>query len=305
MSILVSGTVALDSIETSSEKRLDILGGSASYASVAAAFGGQVVDLCAVVGHDFPLAAMEMFHAKGVRTDCLQVEPNDTTFRWSGRYEDNMNHRETLSVSLDVLEKFRPKLNEAARDARIVLLANMSPQNQLEVLSQANPKAFVIADSMDLWINIAKDALIEVMGKADLFVINEDEAKQFTGTSNLVTAGHRLRAMGPKQVVVKKGEHGAMLFGEGHFFSTTAFPLDTLQDPTGAGDTFAGGIAGYLAGLGKKADELTFVDMNRAVVQGTVMASFTCEEFGIDRLATLTLAEFDQRRDMFRNYAAF
>jgi sugar/nucleoside kinase (ribokinase family) len=304
MSVLVAGTVALDSIETPVSTREDLLGGSASYASLSAAFGGQTVDLCSVVGTDFPKAHMDLFHAKGVRTDCVQVEEGKT-FRWSGRYFDDMNHRETLSVSLDVLEKFQPKLDDQAKKAGVVLLANMSPDNQLTVLAQANPKAFFIADSMDLWINIAKDQLMQVLGKVDLFVINEDEAKMFSGTNNLITAGHRIRSFGPKQVVVKKGEHGAMLFGEGHFFTTTAFPLEEVADPTGAGDTFAGGIAGYLAGLGKKKDEITFVDMNRAVVQGSVMASFTCEAFSIDRLAALTQEEVNQRGELFRSYSAF
>jgi cytidine kinase len=304
MSVLVAGTVALDSIETPVSKRADLLGGSASYASISAAFSGGVVDLCSVVGTDFPQEHVELFKSKGVRLDCVQIEEGKT-FRWSGKYFEDMNHRETISVSLDVLEKFQPKLNEAAKQADVVLLANMSPDNQLSVLDQANPKAFFIADSMDLWINIAKEGLLKVLNRVDLFVINEDEAKLFTGTNNLITAGHRIRAMGPKQVVVKKGEHGAMLFGDGHFFTTTAYPLETVADPTGAGDTFAGGIAGYLSTLGKKRDEITFVDMNRAIVQGSVMASFTCEAFSIDRLAALTAAEVSARSELFRSYCAF
>lgn len=304
MSVLVAGTVALDSIQTPTSSRTDLLGGSASYAALSAAFGGQTVDLCSVVGTDFPQQHMDLLHAKGVRTDCVQIEEGKT-FRWSGRYFDDMNERETLSVSLDVLEKFQPKLNDAAKEAKVVLLANMSPENQLSVLDQANPYAFFIADSMDLWINIARENLLKVLARVDLFVINEGEAKLFTGTNNLITAGHRIRAMGPKQVVVKKGEHGAMLFGEGHFFTATAYPLEDLVDPTGAGDTFAGGAAGHLAGLNKSKDEITFVDMNRAIVHGSVMASFTCQAFSIDRLAALEQADVNDRAQLFRSYCAF
>ena len=303
MSVIVAGTIALDSIETPSSKRADLLGGSASYAALAASFSSPV-HLCSIVGTDFPKPHLGLFHGKKINTDCVQIEEGKT-FRWSGRYFDDMNQRETLSVSIDVLEKFQPKLDEAASKASVVLLANMSPENQLAVLSQANPKAFVIADSMDLWITIAKEKLLEVLAKSDLFVINEGEAKQLTETNNLITAGHRLLTHGPKQVVIKKGEHGALLFGSGHFFSTTAFPLHEVADPTGAGDTFAGGIAGYLSSLGRSKDSITFIDVNRAIVQGTVLASFTCEAFSTDRLVALTQDEIDERREQFRSYTAF
>ena len=303
MSVVVAGTIALDSIETPAAQRADLLGGSASYAALAASFSAPV-HLCSIVGTDFPKEHLELFHNKSINTDCVQIEEGKT-FRWSGRYFDDMNQRETLSVSIDVLEKFQPKLDDAAKQAKVVLLANMSPENQLSVLSQANPHAFVIADSMDLWITIAKEKLMEVLAKSDLFVINEGEAKQLTETNNLITAGHRLLTHGPKQVVIKKGEHGALLFGNGHFFSTTAFPLQEVADPTGAGDTFAGGIAGYLSQLGKSKEEITFVDVNRAIVQGTVLASFTCEAFSTDRIVSLTAAEMDARRELFRGYTAF
>jgi cytidine kinase len=303
MSVLVAGTIALDSIETPISKREDLLGGSASYAAVAASFSSPV-NLCSIVGTDFPKAHLDLFHSKGINTECVQIE-DGKTFRWSGRYFDDMNQRETLSVSIDVLEKFQPKLNEVSAKCPVVLLANMSPENQLSVIDQISEKSFIIADSMDLWITIAREKLLEVLAKSDLFVINEGEAKMLTETNNLITAGHRLLTHGPKQVVIKKGEHGALLFGSGHFFNTTAYPLHEVADPTGAGDTFAGGIAGYLSGLGKSKDEITFVDLNRAIVQGTVLASFTCEAFSMDRLAQLTPAEVDERREAFRSYTAF
>lgn len=303
MSVIVAGTIALDSIETPTTKRADILGGSAAYAALAASFNAPV-HLCSIVGTDFPQPHLDLFKSRGIDTNCIHIEEGKT-FRWSGKYLDDMNQRETLSVSIDVLEKFKPKLDESASKASVVLLANMSPQNQLEVLEQTDPNAFVIADSMDLWITIAKEELMKVLARSDLFVINEGEAKQLTETNNLITAGHRLLTHGPKKVVIKKGEHGALLFGEGHFFSTTAFPLHELVDPTGAGDTFAGGIAGYLSGLNKKNDEITFIDVNRAIVQGTVLASFTCEDFSMDRLVSLTQKDIDERRDLFKTYTAF
>jgi sugar/nucleoside kinase (ribokinase family) len=255
------------------------------------------VQLCAIVGSDFPAEHRELLTSHGIDLDNVETVEGGKTFRWTGRYHDDMNHRETLSVSIDVLEQFNPRLNAAAAAVKIVLLANMSPDNQLDVLKQLSGKPFIIADSMDLWINIARDRLLDLMKEVDLFVINEDESKLFVDTSNLINAGRKLQAMGPKYVVVKKGEHGALLFGPDQLFMTCAYPLTAVADPTGAGDTFAGGMAGHLASLGKA--EFTFADLSAAVVYGSVLASFTCQEFGVKRLATLTseqaaarLAEF-------------
>jgi sugar/nucleoside kinase (ribokinase family) len=296
MSVLVSGTIALDSIHTSSEIHNELLGGSASYAALAAGLNTPV-QLCAIVGSDFPAEHRELLTSHGIDLDNVETVEGGKTFRWTGRYHDDMNHRETLSVSIDVLEQFNPRLNAAAAAVKIVLLANMSPDNQLDVLKQLSGKPFIIADSMDLWINIARDRLLDLMKEVDLFVINEDESKLFVDTSNLINAGRKLQAMGPKYVVVKKGEHGALLFGPDQLFMTCAYPLTAVADPTGAGDTFAGGMAGHLASLGKA--EFTFADLSAAVVYGSVLASFTCQEFGVKRLATLTseqaaarLAEF-------------
>ena len=297
MSVLISGSVALDSIHTSSEIHHELLGGSASYAALAAGLNTPV-QLCAIVGSDFPAGHRALLTGHGIDLDNVEVVEGGKTFRWTGRYHDDMNHRETLSVSIDVLEQFNPRLNPAAAAVKVLLLANMSPDNQLDVLKQCTGRPFVIADSMDLWINIARDRLIELMGKVDLFVINEDEAKLFVDTPNLINAGHKLQAMGPKYVVVKKGEHGALLFGPGQLFMTCAYPLRNVADPTGAGDTFAGGVAGHLASLGKQ--EFTFSDLSAAVVYGSVLASFTCEEFGVKRLAALTNDEAAARLAEFR-----
>ncbi len=297
MSILVSGSVALDSIHTSTAIHHELLGGSASYAALAAGLNTPV-QLCAIVGSDFPAEHSALLRDHGIDMENVEVVEGGRTFRWTGRYHDDMNHRETLDVSIDVLEHFNPKLNAAAAAVKVLLLANMSPDNQLDVLKQCAAQPFVIADSMDLWINIARPRLLELMQKVDLFVINEDEAKLFVETSNLVKAGHKLRAMGPKYVVVKKGEHGAMLFGPDQLFMSCAYPLLHVADPTGAGDTFAGGVAGYLASLGKTS--FTFSDLSAAVVYGSVLASFTCEEFGVKRLATLTSEEAAARLAEFR-----
>lgn len=297
MSILISGTVALDSIHTPTETHHELLGGSASYAALAASLEAPVF-ACSIVGQDFPLEHSELLLGNGI--DISNIEfAEGRTFRWTGRYHENMNHRETLDVSIDVLEKFAPRLTPQAAGASIVLLANMSPDNQLAVVNQCHSAPFVIVDSMDLWINIARPGLLEVMKRADLFVINEDEAKMFTEADNLVNAGWRLMEMGPKHVVVKKGEHGALLFGpDRQFFATPAYPLTAVADPTGAGDSFAGGLAGSLAGLGGKTP--SFSDLARGVVRGSVVASFTCEAFGVKRLAAVTREEAAARVNDFR-----
>lgn len=297
MSVLISGSVGLDSIHTSSEIHHELLGGSAAYASLAAALSTPV-QLCAIVGADFPAEHRALLTGHGVDLDNVEVVEGGKTFRWTGRYHDDMNHRETLDVSIDVLAQFKPALNPAAAGVKVLLLANMSPDNQLDVLSQCLGNPFVIADSMDLWINIARPRLLELMRKVDLFVINEDETKLFVETSNLIVAGQRLLELGPKYVVVKKGEHGALLFGPDKLFMTCAYPLKKVSDPTGAGDTFAGGIAGHLASLGKT--EFTFSDLSNAVVYGSVLASFTCEEFGVKRIAALTRDEAETRLAEFR-----
>lgn len=302
MSVLIAGSVALDSIHTTTEIHNEMLGGSAAYAGMAAALTGAPTQLCAIVGTDFPEPHRALLNSKDINLDNLDVVEG-RTFRWTGRYHDDMNHRETLDVSIDVLEKFNPRLTAAAATARVVLLANMSPDNQIDVLNQLTGKPFVILDSMDLWINIARARLEELMKRVDLFVINEDEARIFMDVRNLITAGQMLRALGPKYVVIKKGEHGALLFGPGGFFCTCAYPLQKVADPTGAGDTFAGGMAGHLASLGTA--EITFADLSRAVVYGSVLASFTCEEFGVKRLGQLTAGEVAGRLAEFRTYVAF
>ena len=296
MSVLVAGTIAIDDIKTPTSSHKNLLGGSACYAAISASYFAPTI-LQGIVGQDFPAEHVETLKKHGV--DMRGVEfAEGKTFYWSGEYFDNMNTRETLDVQLNVIEDYHPKLEESVAKSRIVLLANMSPVTQMEVLEQCQAE-FIIADTMDLWINVTPEPLKALLQKIDLLVINDGEAKQLADTNNLITAGNRLREMGPKYVVVKKGEHGSMLFAKDHFFSCGAYPLHEVLDPTGAGDTFAGALAGYLA---KSEGEITFQNLCQGVVHGTVMASFVCEAFSTKMLHELDDAQIQARYDEFIRY---
>ncbi len=302
MEVTTVGTIALDTVTTPEATRHDQLGGSAAYAALSASYFAPV-HIVSIVGKDFPQKYLDLFTSRGINTESIEVVDGES-FRWSGEYFEDMNTRETKSVAINVLEKFQPKLAPAAKAAPLVLLANCSPDNQLDTLAQIENPAFVVSDSMDLWIDIARDRLLDMLKKTDLFVINDSEARQFMQTKNTITAGHRLLELGPKHVVVKKGEHGALLFGpNGRFFSAGAYPLHEVHDPTGAGDSFAGGIAGHLASLGRT--EFDFTDLARAVVHGTVMASYNCESFSTDRLESLTPALIAERFEEFQRISRF
>ncbi|MDA0814409.1 MAG: PfkB family carbohydrate kinase [Verrucomicrobia bacterium] len=301
MSVIVAGPIALDTIETPTEKRDNVLGGSASYAAISASYFAPV-QLVGVIGTDFPEQHLDIFRNLNIGIEGIETADGQT-FRWSGRYFDDMNQRETVDIALNVVADYHPKLTESSKAARVALPANMAPQKQLQVLDQLDSSTFVVADSMDLWINSEREALVDLLRQIDLLVINEGEAKLFAQTRNLITAGHRLRDLGPNYVVIKKGEHGALLFGEGQFFSTVAYPLPHVLDPTGAGDSFAGGLVGFLSALGK--DSLDFGDLSRSIVYGTVMASFNCESFSTDRLQSLTQEQIDSRVHEFRSYTTF
>ena len=300
MSVLVAGSVGIDHIKTPHEEAHNLLGGSASYAAVSASFSSPV-NLVSIVGNDFPQEHADFFKARNINLDGVEFADGET-FRWSGEYFDDLNSRETLDVHLNVLEHYNPNLNGDCRDSRIVLLANAGPDTQLKVLEQTEAPVFSVADTMDLWITVMRDELLQLLGKIDMLVINDSEARQLTETNNLIVAGEKMLAMGPKYIVLKKGEHGALLFGrEGEFFTAGAFPLRTVHDPTGAGDTFVGGIAGHLAATGK--DRIAFEDLAEGIVHGTVMASYTCEQFGLRRLGAIGQEDVDQRKDEFRRYA--
>ncbi len=303
MSVLVSGSIAIDNVKTTKASQENLLGGSASYAAIAASFFSPV-GLVAVVGRDFPQEHLNIFKGRDINLEGVEFSEGET-FRWTGEYMEDMNDRETLSVALNVLESWQPAVADSQKVATTVnLLANSHPLNQHAVVDQlADGPGFTIADTMDLWIQISRHELESLLKRIDLLVLNDSEAKLMMDTSNVVSAGHRLRAMGPKYVIIKKGEHGAMLFGDGEFFACPAFPLHDVFDPTGAGDSFIGGFAGYLASLGKK--EYDFADLKSGIARGTILASFTCESFSTHSLHDLTPAAFSERLETFRQYCEF
>lgn len=302
MSVLVSGSIAIDHVKTQKASQENLLGGSASYAAIAASFFAPS-HIVGVVGHDFPQEHLDLLKSRQINLEGIEFSEGET-FRWSGEYMEDMNERETLEVALNVLESWKPSVAESQKDATINLLANAHPLNQHDVIDQVSDgPSFTIADTMDLWIQISRHDLERLLKRIDLLVLNDSEAKLMMDTSNIVAAGRQLREMGPKYVIVKKGEHGAMLFGETDFFTCPAFPLDDVFDPTGAGDSFIGGFAGYLASLGKK--EYSFDDLTSAIARGTILASFTCESFSTHALQSLTLEKFEERLQQFRDYCDF
>lgn len=301
MSVLVVGSIALDDIETPLEKHPDLLGGSASYSATAASYFAPV-NLVGIVGEDFPPEHLEFFRSRKIDLTGLQQVPGKT-FRWSGKYHWDMNSRETLSVALNVFETFSPDLPESYTQPSIALLANIAPALQNHVLDQVGDPKFIIADTMDLWIDIAKDELLRLLPRVDLLILNDGEARQLTGESSLVKAGRELQELGPAYVAIKKGEHGCLLFGPGEFFICPAYPLEDIHDPTGAGDTFAGGVAGYLASL--RGEEVTFDDLKKAIVYGSVLASFNVEAFSLERLRKLDGSEIENRLRLLKLMSHF
>lgn len=301
MSVLVVGSIALDTVKTPVEEHADLLGGSASYAAVGASFFTGV-NLVGVVGDDFPKAHVDYFDSLKIDLTGLQTVPGKT-FRWSGEYHWDLNTRTTRSVELNVFEHFTPTLPASFIDTPYVLLANIAPKLQSHVLDQMQRPKFIIADTMDLWIDIAKDDLLALLKRVDLLILNDGEARQLTGETSLIKAGDRIRKLGPKFVALKKGEHGCLLFGPDMFFSCGAYPLEDIHDPTGAGDTFAGGLAGYLAS--RDNGEITFEHLRRAVVYGSVLASYNVEAFSLERMRRLTTQDIDQRYQMFKHMSHF
>ncbi len=289
MSILVVGSVAFDSISTPFGQVEDILGGSACYFSTSASFFTDV-NLVAVIGEDFPQEHIDFLKSRNVNLDGLQQVPGQT-FRWKGRYEYDLNEAHTLETHLNVFENFKPQLPESYRDAEYVFLANIDPELQLEVLEQVRNPKLVACDTMNFWIGGKKEQLIKTLAKVDILVINEGEARQLADEPNLIKAAQIIRGFGPKTLVVKRGEYGVLMFSEGSTFAAPAYPLEEVFDPTGAGDTFAGGFVGYLAST-RNLDEK---NLRKAIVFGTVMASFTVEKFSLDRLREIDHQEIADR----------
>jgi sugar/nucleoside kinase (ribokinase family) len=300
MPLLVVGSIALDCIETPTDKRDDVLGGSAVFFSYAASFFSPV-RMIGAVGEDWPQQHTRLLEDRGIDTSGLQTISGGRTFRWRGRYMPNMNDRETLEVHLNVLGDFQPQLNGTHRDCRFLFLGNASPVVQLSVLDQAAGAELTVADTMDLWINIQRDELAQLLKRIDGLVLNDSEAKLLAEDENLVRAGQAVLAMGPKFVVIKKGEHGAMFFSEHEMYVMPAFPTATVLDPTGAGDSFAGGMMGHLAALGRFDAQA----LKEALAYGVVTASFTVEDFSLDRLASLSRHDLDHRLAEYRKMLTF
>lgn len=302
MSVLIVGSVALDDIETPLASHKNLLGGSASYSSIAASYFCPV-NFVGIVGEDFPPEHIELFERKKIDLQGLQKVPGET-FRWSGKYHWDMNSRETISVHLNVFETFSPDLPASYTEPRIVLLANIAPALQNHVLDQVKSPQFVIADTMDLWIDIAKDELLRLLNRVDMIILNDGEARQLTGESSLVKAGKKILEMGPEYVAIKKGEHGCLLFGPSEFFICPAYPLEDIKDPTGAGDTFAGGVAGYLAAQ-STGGEVAFEHLKQGIVYGSVLASYNVEEFSLERMKSLEWPEIEDRLRLLKFMSHF
>ncbi|TWT33024.1 PfkB family carbohydrate kinase [Blastopirellula retiformator] len=300
MPLLVVGSIALDSVHTPTEAREDVLGGSAVYFSYAASYFTGV-KLVGVVGEDWPAAHTELLQARNVDTKGLEIVKGGETFRWTGKYQSNMNDRDTLEVHLNVLEDFSPTLPEDFCRSPFLFLANGAPSTQMKVLQQMTGPKLVVADTMDLWIEIARDDLEAMLKKVDGLVLNDSEAKKLTEDENLVRAGRKVLEMGPKFVVLKKGEHGAMFFSEHETYVMPAYPTEEVVDPTGAGDSFAGGMMGYLA----EKNDFSPAALKEAMAYGTVVASFNVEDFSLEKMKKIERAEVDARFAEYRQMLSF
>lgn len=302
MSLLVVGSVAFDQIETPFGKSDKIVGGAGTYISITSSYFTKDLGIVSVVGDDFPKSYIDLFHSKNVNTEGLEVKEGEKSFFWSGKYHNDMNSRDTLVTELNVLGDFKPVVPIQFKNADIVMLGNLSPDVQLSVINQmeTRPKLIVL-DTMNFWMDIALDDLIKVISKIDVLTINDEEARQLSGEYSLVKAAKKIIAMGPKVLIIKKGEHGALLFNENEVFFAPALPLEEVFDPTGAGDTFAGGFVGYLA----KSGDTSFENMKRAIIYGSAMASFCVEKFGSVRIENLSEAEINNRVQQFVDLVQF
>lgn len=302
MSLLVVGTVAFDAIETPFGKTDKILGGAATYISLAASYFTKKINLVSVVGDDFPNEHIEMLKNQHVNTAGLQILKGQKTFFWSGKYHNDMNSRDTIATELNVLEAFDPKVPEAFQDCDFLMLGNLMPGVQQKVIGQfkKRPKLIVL-DTMNFWMDIAMPELKETLAMVDVLTINDSEARQLSNEYSLVKAAQKILAMGPKYLIIKKGEHGALLFNKEQVFFAPALPLEDVFDPTGAGDSFAGGFIGYLA----ETQDISFDNMKRAIIFGSAMASFCVEKFGTENLIGLTQEHVDSRVQEFVDLVQF
>ncbi|MBL4662225.1 MAG: bifunctional hydroxymethylpyrimidine kinase/phosphomethylpyrimidine kinase [Flavobacteriaceae bacterium] len=299
--LVIVGTVAFDAIETPFGKTDKILGGAATYIGLAASQFQVDGAIVSVVGGDFPQEDIDMLASNGLDVSGLEIVKEGKTFFWSGKYHNDMNTRDTLATELNTLADFNPVVPENYRDSEVVMLGNLHPLVQLSVIEQMDNPKLVVLDTMNFWMDCALEELIQVIAKVDVITINDEEARQLSGEYSLVNAAKKIMTMGPKYVVIKKGEHGALLFHEDEMFFAPALPLAEVFDPTGAGDTFAGGFTGYLA----KTGDYSFENMKTAIINGSALASFTVEKFGTERLIGLSKAELYQRLQQFKNLTQF
>ncbi len=302
MSLLVVGTVAFDAIETPFGKTDKILGGAATYISLAASYYTKNINLISVVGEDFPNENIQLLHTHGVNTAGLQILKGQKTFFWAGKYHNDMNSRDTITTELNVLEKFNPVVPESYQDCEFLMLGNLVPAVQRQVISQLkNRPKLIVLDTMNFWMDIAMPELKETLKLIDVLTINDAEARQLSGEYSLVKAAQKILTMGPKYLIIKKGEHGALLFDKTQVFFAPALPLEDVFDPTGAGDSFAGGFIGYLA----ETKDISFDNMKRAIIFGSATASFCVEKFGTENLIGLNQEQVDARVQQFIDLVQF
>jgi sugar/nucleoside kinase (ribokinase family) len=302
MSLLVVGTVAFDAIETPFGKTDKIIGGAATYASLSASYFTNDINLVSVVGDDFPQESISILNNQGIRTEGLQIKKGEKSFFWSGRYHNDMNTRDTLATELNVLLSFDPVIPDSYQNCEFLMLGNLMPSIQREVINRLHrrPK-LVVMDTMNFWMDTAWDELLKTIAMVDVLTINDAEARQLSGEYSLVKAARKILTMGPKYLVIKKGEHGALLFNNEQVFFAPALPLEDVFDPTGAGDTFAGGFIGYLA----RTRDVSFENMKRGIIYGSAMASFCVEKFGTERIIGLSQEEVEERVQEFVDLVQF
>ncbi len=302
MSLVNVGTVAFDAIETPFGKTDKIIGGACTYISLAASYFTKQAKIVSVVGEDFPQDVLDMFKEKDIITEGLQVKKGEKTFFWSGKYHNDMNSRDTLDTQLNVLENFDPIIPDSYQDCEYLMLGNLTPATQLKVIQRLkNRPKLIVLDTMNFWMEVAMDDLKKVIQEVDVLTINDEEARLLSGEYSLRKAARKILTMGPTTLIIKKGEHGALLFNEEKVFFAPALPLEEVFDPTGAGDTFAGGFIGHLAATG----DLSWENMKNAIIMGSAMASFTVEKFGIERLRDLTMEEIADRINEFAELTNF
>ncbi len=297
--ILITGTVAFDEIETSKGSSGKVIGGAGTYIALSSSLFSNRLAIVSIIGDDFPKNEIKFLKDRGVNTDMVQIIAGEKTFYWKGKYHENMNGRDTLVTELNVLEKFNPKVNSEFSGSEIILLGNLHPAVQNSVITQStNPDRFIILDTMNFWMDNALDELKDVIRKVNLIIINDEEAEQLTSETNIFTAGEKILKMGPQKVIIKKGEHGSVYFDNFQKYILPAYPVTSLVDPTGAGDSFAGGIAGSLSNK----SEIGYKEIKEAMIFGTLTASFCVENFGVEGLRKLDFEKLSKRLKTFKSY---